>query len=78
MLNKKGAFSKMGEFLYEKMIEDLQKELELKPKDKDLMFKLGIAYAKINKIEKAREIYKALKDTDEKLAKELLDIIYDA
>ncbi len=77
MLNKKGAFSKMGEFLYEKMIEDLQKELELKPKDKDVMFKLGVAYTKINKIEKAREIYKTLKEIDEKLAKELLDIIYE-
>lgn len=70
-------FSKMGDVLIEKYIEDLKKEIEQKPNDKDLIFKLGIAYVKINNIEKARECYKKLKTIDEALAKELFDRMYE-
>lgn len=70
-------FSKMGDALIEKYIEDLKKEIEQKPNDKDLIFKLGIAYVKINNIEKARECYKKLKTIDEALAKELFDRMYE-
>jgi tetratricopeptide (TPR) repeat protein len=73
----RGPFSRMGEGLLEKYIEDLKKELEGKPDDPDLNFKLGIAYARLKKIEEARQIYKKLKDINPALAKELLDVIYE-
>jgi len=75
--NYKGVFSKMGEGLLEKYAQDIQKELETKPDDPELLFKLGIAYTRMGKIDDAREIYKRLKDIDESKAKELLDAIYD-
>ncbi len=74
---KKGMFSKMGDIMIQRYIEDLQKELEQKPTDKGLLHKLGIAYVKINDIDKAREIYKKLKTIDEQLAKELFDTMYE-
>lgn len=73
----RGPFSRMGEGLVEKYIEDLKKELEKKPDDPDLNFKLGVAYARIKKIDEARNVYKKLKSIDPKLAKELLDLIYE-
>ncbi|HEK25871.1 MAG TPA: tetratricopeptide repeat protein, partial [Hydrogenobaculum sp.] len=48
-----------------------------KPEDKDLIFKLGVAYVKINDIDKARECYKKLKTIDEAMAKELFDTMYE-
>lgn len=73
----KGIFSKMGEGLLEKFIEDLQKELEQKPNDPELLFKLGVAYSRMGKVSQAREVYKKLKEIDQSRAKELLDIIYE-
>lgn len=67
----------MGEALLEKFIEDLKKELEERPEDPELLFKLGIAYARAGKVTQAREIYKKLKQIDEQRAKELLDILYE-
>ena len=75
--NYKGVFSKMGEGLLEKYAEDLRKELETKPDDPELLFKLGIAYTRMGKVDSAREVYKRLKDIDQEKAKELLDAIYD-
>lgn len=72
----KGIFSKMGEGLLEKFIEDLQKELEQKPNDPELLFKLGVAYSRMGKVSQARDVYKKLKEIDQSRAKELLDIIY--
>lgn len=74
---KKGMFSKMGDIMIQRYIEDTKKELEQKPQDKDLIFKLGIAYVKINDIDNARECYKKLKELDESLAKELFDAMYE-
>lgn len=74
----KGVFSKMGEGLLEKFIEDLKKELEKKPEDLELLFKLGVAYSRAGKTSEAREVYKKLKDINKEKAKELLDIIYGA
>ena len=73
----KGVFSKMGEGLLEKFIEDLKKELEDRPDDPELLFKLGISYTRIGKVDSAREVYKRLRDIDPDKAKELLDAIYD-
>ncbi|MGC8852575.1 MAG: tetratricopeptide repeat protein [Hydrogenobacter sp.] len=73
----RGPFSRMGEGLVEKYIEDLKKELEQKPDDPELHFKLGVAYVRLKKIDEARNVYKKLKNMDTKLAKELLDIIYE-
>jgi len=73
----RGPFSRMGEGLVEKYIEDLKKELEQKPNDPELHFKLGVAYVRFKKIDEARNVYKKLKNMDTKLAKELLDIIYE-
>ncbi len=73
----KGVFSKMGEGLLEKFIEDLKKELEERPDDPELLFKLGISYTRIGKVDSAREVYKRLRDIDPDKAKELLDAIYD-
>lgn len=75
--NYRGVFSKMGEGLLEKYIEDLKKELENKPEDPELLFKLGVAYVRIGRIDNAREVYKRLKDIDVEKAKELLDRIYE-
>ncbi len=75
--NYKGVFSKMGEGLLERMIEDLKKELESKPEDPELLFKLGVAYTRVGKVDSAREVYKKLKDIDPSRAKELLDRIYE-
>lgn len=72
----KGVFSKMGEGLLEKFIEDLKKELQERPEDPDLLFKLGVAYSRAGKVEEAREVYKKLREIDKEKAKELLDIIY--
>ncbi len=74
---KKGMFSKMGDIMVQRHIEDLKKELEQKPKDKELLFKLGIAYVKIGDIDNARECYKKLKELDEALSKELFDAMYE-
>jgi len=73
----RGVFSKMGEGLLEKYVEDIKKELEEKPDDPQLNFKLGVAYARLKKIEEARKVYKKLKETNPELAKELLDLIYE-
>ncbi|MFN4319007.1 MAG: tetratricopeptide repeat protein [Aquificaceae bacterium] len=72
----RGIFSKMGEGLLERFIEDLKEELEKKPKDPELLFKLGVAYSRAGKVQEAREIYKKLRNIDKEKAKELLDIIY--
>jgi len=75
--NYRGVFSKMGEGLLEKYIEDLKKELKNRPKDSELLLKLGIAYVRVGKTDNARELYKELKEIDQEKAKELLDAIYD-
>ena len=75
--NYRGVFSKMGEGLLEKLIEDLKKELEKRPDDPELLFKLGIAYSRMGKVDNAREVYRNLKEIDPERAKELLDAIYD-
>jgi len=77
MKNYKGIFSKMGEQLVEKYIEDLKKELQEKGEDSELLFKLGVCYVRVKHIDKAREIYKRLKEIDPTKAKELLDMIYE-
>jgi len=73
----RGIFSKMGEGLLEKFIEDLKKEIEQKPEDPELLFKLGVAYTRAGKVSQAREVYKGLKEIDPQKASELLDIIYE-
>lgn len=75
--NYRGVFSKMGEGLLEKYVEDLQKELEARPEDPELLLKLGTAYVRLNRINEAREVYKKLREIDQERAKELLDIIYE-
>ncbi len=75
--NYRGVFSKMGEGLLEKYIEDLKKQLEVSPDNPELLYKLGTAYVRLKKIDSAREVYKKLKEVDEERAKELLDTIYD-
>jgi TolA-binding protein len=77
MKNYKGIFSKMGEQLVEKYIEDLKKELQEKGEDSELLFKLGVCYVRVKQIDKAREIYKRLKEIEPTKAKELLDMIYE-
>ncbi len=73
----KGVFSKMGECLLEKFIEDLKKEIEQKPDDTELLFKLGVAYTRAGKVSQAREVYKKLKEVDPQKASELLDLLYE-
>ncbi len=73
----KGVFSKMGEGLLEKFIEDLKKEIEQKPDDTELLFKLGVAYTRTGKVSQAREVYKKLKEVDPQKASELLDLLYE-
>ena len=70
-------FSRMGEGLLEKLVEDLKEELKQKPDDPDLLYKLGIGYVRLGKIDSAREVYKKLKDIDPDKAKDLLDNIYE-
>ncbi|WP_333784914.1 tetratricopeptide repeat protein [Thermocrinis sp.] len=77
MKDYKGIFSKMGEQLVEKYIEDLKRELEDKPDDPDLLFKLGVGYVRLGKTSKAREVYTKLKEIDAEKAKELLDMMYE-
>ena len=77
MFGKKGTFSKMAENLVEKLAQELEEELKQRPNDPELLFKLGIAYVRAGKIDKAREIYKRLKDLDKERANELLDRIYE-
>jgi TolA-binding protein len=77
MKNYKGIFSKMGEQLVEKYIEDLKKEIQEKGEDPELLFKLGVCYVRVKQTEKAREVYKRLKQIEPTKAKELLDIIYE-
>jgi len=77
MKNYKGIFSKMGEQLVEKYIEDLKKEIQEKGEDPELLFKLGVCYVRVKQTDKARETYKRLKEIDPTKAKELLDMIYE-
>jgi Tetratricopeptide repeat. len=77
MKNYKGIFSKMGEQLVEKYIEDLKKEIQEKGEEPELLFKLGVCYVRVKHIDKAREIYKRLKEIEPTKAKELLDMIYE-
>lgn len=73
----KGLFSRMGDGLLEKFIQDLKMELEARPEDPELLFKLGVAYRRAGKISEAREVYKKLKSLDGSKANELLDMIYE-
>lgn len=73
----KGVFSRMTEGLLEKLIEDLRKEMEHKPEDPEILFKLGVAYTRAGKVSEARDVYKKLKAIDQQKAKELLDLIYE-
>ncbi|MEJ5338824.1 MAG: tetratricopeptide repeat protein [Aquificaceae bacterium] len=73
----KGVFSRMGESLLERFIEDLKKELQEKPEDPELLLKLGVACVRAGKVSEAREVYKRLKLIDQQKAKELLDLIYE-
>lgn len=73
----RGVFSRMGEGLLEKLIEDLKKELERRPEDPEILYKLGMGYVRLGKIDSAREVYKRLKDIDPDRARELLDSIYE-
>jgi len=41
------------------------------------LFKLGVCYVRVKQTDKAREIYKRLKEIDPTKAKELLDITYE-
>ena len=77
MKNYRGIFSKMGEQLVEKCIEDLKKEIHEKGEDPELLFKLGVCYVRVKQIDKAREVYKRLKEIDQSKAEELLDMIYE-
>ncbi|GAB6066147.1 hypothetical protein JCM9492_12390 [Aquifex pyrophilus] len=77
MFGRKGTFSKMAEGLVEKLAKELEEELKNRPKDSELLFKLGIAYVRAGKIDKAREVYKKLKNLDKEKASELLDRIYE-
>ncbi|MDQ7082443.1 MAG: tetratricopeptide repeat protein [Aquificota bacterium] len=73
----RGVFSRMGEGLLEKLIEDLKKELERKPDDPEVLYKLGMGYVRLGKTDSAREVYKKLKEIDPQKAKDLLDSIYE-
>jgi TolA-binding protein len=41
------------------------------------LFKLGVCYVRVKQTEKAREVYKRLKQIEPTKAKELLDMIYE-
>jgi len=75
--NYRGVFSRMGEGLLEKYVQDLKKELDRNPKDPELLLKLGTAYVRLGRTDSAREIYKKLREIDSDKARELLDIIYE-
>jgi Flp pilus assembly protein TadD len=75
--NYRGVFSRMGEGLLEKYIEDLRRELEKDSDNPELLLKLGIAYTRVKKIDSAREVYKRLRELDPDRARELLDLIYE-
>ncbi len=77
MFGRKGTFSKMAEGLVEKLARELEEELKNRPNDPELLFKLGVAYVRAGKIDKAREVYKKLKNLDKEKANELLDRIYE-
>jgi len=77
MFSKKGTFSKMAEGLVEKLARELEEEVKKNPKDPELLFKLGIAYVRAGKVDKAREVYKQLRNLDKEKANELLDRIYE-
>jgi len=77
MFGRKGTFSKMAEGLVEKLAKELEEELKNRPNDPELLFKLGVAYVRAGKIDKAREVYKKLKNLDKEKANELLDRIYE-
>jgi len=77
MFGKKGVFSKMAEGLVEKLAQELEEEVKKNPKDPELLFKLGIAYVRAGKVDKAREVYKQLRNLDKEKANELLDRIYE-
>jgi len=77
MFGKKGTFSKMAESLVEKLAQELEEEVKKRPNDPELLFKLGIAYVRTGKIDKAREVYKKLKNINKEKASELLDRIYE-
>jgi tetratricopeptide (TPR) repeat protein len=72
----KGVFSKMGEGLLEKLAQDLEKELQER-ETPELLLRLGIAYVRLGKSSKAREVYRRLKELDSEKAKELLDYMYE-
>jgi len=77
MFSKKGTFSKMAEGLVEKLAKELEEEVKKNPRDPELLFKLGIAYVRAGKVDKAREVYKQLRNLDKEKANELLDRIYE-
>jgi len=77
MFSKKGTFSKMAEGLVEKLARELEEEVNKNPKDPELLFKLVIAYVRAGKVDKAREVYKQLRNLDKEKANELLDRIYE-
>lgn len=77
MFKKRGVFSKMAEGLVEKLAEELEEQVKQRPNDAELLFKLGVAYVRAGKIDKAREVYKKLKNIDKEKANELLDRIYE-
>jgi len=74
---KKGAFSKMAESLVEKLARELEEALKERPNDTELLFKLGVAYVRAGKTDRAREVYKKLRNLDREKASELLDRIYE-
>jgi len=67
----------MAEGLVEKLAKELEEEVNKNPKDPELLFKLGIAYVRAGKVDKAREVYKQLRNLDKEKANELLDRIYE-
>ncbi len=77
MFGRKGTFSKMAESLIEKYAQELEEEVKKRPNDAELLFKLGVAYVRAGKIDKARGVYKKLKNLDKEKAGELLDRIYE-
>jgi tetratricopeptide (TPR) repeat protein len=79
MLGKgyRGVFSRMGEGLLEKLLEDIKRELEKDPDNPDLLYKLGMGYVRLGKTDSAREVYKRLKNVDPEKARDLLDSLYE-
>jgi len=77
MLGKRGVFSKMAEGLVERLASELEKQVQREPKNAELLFKLGVAYVRAGKIDKAREVYKKLRNLNKELSRELLERIYE-